>query len=97
MAAGSGPRSNRQVRKIASNQSGSVEIFNLDEPKLPRASVQFPRIEIAPERLPTRRDPLRQLLMMSARRGICEPIGRVGVVEHDFGPARPARELTERR
>ena len=35
--------------------------------------------------------------MMSARRRVCDPIGRVGVVEHDFRPAGPARELAERR
>ena len=55
------------------------------------------RIEIASERLAARRHPLSHLLMMSARRGVCDPIGRVGVVEHDFRPARPARELAERR
>jgi hypothetical protein len=63
----------------------------------PRASVQLSRIEIASERLPARRDPLRHLLMMGARRGICNPLGRVGVVEHDFRPARPAGEFAKRR
>ena len=32
-----------------------------------------------------------------ARRGLCDPIRRVGVVEHDFRPAGPAREFAERR
>ena len=59
--------------------------------------MQFGCIEIAPERLAARRHPLSQLLMMSARRRIRDPIGRVGVVEHDFRPARPTGELPERR
>jgi hypothetical protein len=59
--------------------------------------VQLTRIEIAPERFPARRDPLSQLAMEVARRLFLDCVRRVGVVEHDFGAARPARQLTERR
>src|ERR1700733_5397332 len=79
--AGAGRRRDRQGWQIARNERRSIEILDVGEAQLADAGVQVSRIEIAPERLAACRHPLGHLLVMSARRGICDPIGRVGVVE----------------
>jgi hypothetical protein len=97
MAARTRTRGRRNVRQIALNQRRPVEVFNLDKPEFARAGVQGVGIERAAERLAGRRYTLGHPREMSARRRICDPIGRIGVIEDNFRPAGQAREFAERR
>jgi hypothetical protein len=91
------PGSDGQVRKIKLDQRRSIEILDFGEPEAQGASMQLSRIKITAERLAAGRHALGHLLMIIPRCGVFDPIGRIGVIEHDFRPARQARDLAERR
>src|SRR5271166_587556 len=81
--------------EVADDLSRAVEVLDVREAEVARASVKRACIEIALETLPAGRDPCRHLVVEITHARFFNGVVRVGVIENDLRAAREAGKLAE--